>query len=107
MATDSVKPAYAGQAANVPGANVFDFAFSNPFQNESEYVPRARRVPKIQDDQPIFVDHASGKLHPLTLLTFSLTHSLNQSSHMRSHHSVVHLTDLLLRPPSHILPRKT
>ncbi|CAG7559380.1 unnamed protein product [Fusarium equiseti] len=64
MATDSVQPAYAGQAANVPGANVFDFAFSNPFQNESEFVPRARRVPKIQDDQPIFVDHATDR--PLT-----------------------------------------
>lgn len=98
MATDSVQPAYAGQAANVPGANVFDFAFSNPFQNESEFVPRARRVPKIQDDQPIFVDHASGKLHPLTShsITFSLIHSAlttTQLSHMRSHHSIVQFTD--------------
>ncbi|KLO87242.1 4-coumarate--CoA ligase [Fusarium fujikuroi] len=59
-----IKPAYAGTPANVPGANVFDFLFSNPFQNENEFTPRARRVPKIHDDQPIFVDHASDR--PLT-----------------------------------------
>jgi hypothetical protein len=63
MATDTPQPAYAGQPANVPGANIFDFIFSNPFQHESDFVPRARRVPKIRDDQPIFTDHASGKLH--------------------------------------------
>ncbi|KAM0078354.1 hypothetical protein ACKRZS_009070 [Fusarium odoratissimum] len=58
------KPAYAGTPANVPGANVFDFLFSNPFQHENDFTPRARRVPKIHDDQPIFVDHASDR--PLT-----------------------------------------
>ncbi|RGP74115.1 hypothetical protein FSPOR_1810 [Fusarium sporotrichioides] len=64
MATDTPQPSYAGQPANVPGANVFDFIFSNPFQHESDFVPRARRVPKIRDDQPIFTDHASDR--PLT-----------------------------------------
>ncbi|KAF4443133.1 hypothetical protein F53441_11532 [Fusarium austroafricanum] len=58
------KPAYAGTPANVPGANVFDFVFSNPFQHESDFAPRARQVRKIHDDQPIFVDHASDR--PLT-----------------------------------------
>lgn len=71
------KPAYAGTPANVPGANVFDFLFSNPFQHENDFTPRARRVPKIHDDQPIFVDHASGTLHSQT------------QSHLTSH-SILH-----------------
>ncbi|KAF4467029.1 4-coumarate-- ligase [Fusarium albosuccineum] len=63
MSADS-QPAYAGQPANIPGANVFDFVFSNPFQEESDFTPPKQRVPKIHDDQPIFVDHASDR--PLT-----------------------------------------
>ncbi|KAM0206216.1 hypothetical protein ACHAQD_012507 [Fusarium lateritium] len=65
MASETVQPAYAGKPANIPGANVFDFVFSSPFQHESDFAPRARRVPKVRDDQPIFVDHASDR--PLTL----------------------------------------
>ncbi|KAM0355133.1 hypothetical protein ACHAPU_000993 [Fusarium lateritium] len=64
MASETMQPAYAGQPANVPGANVFDFVFSSPFQHEGDFVPRSRRVPKVRDDQPIFVDHASER--PLT-----------------------------------------
>ncbi|KAJ4246260.1 hypothetical protein NW762_013610 [Fusarium torreyae] len=63
MSTET-EMAYAGQPANVPGANVFDFLFSNPFQHESEFAPPKQRVPKIHEDQPIFVDHASDR--PLT-----------------------------------------
>lgn len=58
----STEHSYAGEPANIPGANVFNFMFSNPFQQESEFTPPKQRVPKIHDDQPIFIDHASGKL---------------------------------------------
>lgn len=92
MATETPQPAYVGQPANVPGANIFDFIFGNPFQNESDFVPRARRVPKIRDDQPIFTDHANGKLLPLSY-EISQTHQLRITN--------------TLRPPTHILPRKT
>ncbi|KAF4951547.1 hypothetical protein FSARC_12878 [Fusarium sarcochroum] len=64
MSNEISQPAYAGQPANVPGANVFDFLFGNPFQHESDFTPPKQRVPKIHDDQPIFVDHASDR--PLT-----------------------------------------
>lgn len=57
----STEHSYAGEPANIPGANVFNFMFSNPFQQESEFTPPKQRVPKIHDDQPIFIDHASGK----------------------------------------------
>ncbi|KAJ3468106.1 hypothetical protein MRS44_002171 [Fusarium solani] len=60
----STEHSYAGEPANIPGANVFNFMFSNPFQQESEFTPPKQRVPKIHEDQPIFIDHASDR--PLT-----------------------------------------
>lgn len=57
-----IEHSYAGEPGNIPGANVFNFVFSNPFQQESEFTPPKQRVPKIHEDQPIFIDHASGKL---------------------------------------------
>ncbi|KAF4981971.1 hypothetical protein FZEAL_2317 [Fusarium zealandicum] len=63
MSTES-QPAYVGELANIPGANTFDFLFSNPFQEESDFTPAKQRVPRIHQDQPIFIDHASDR--PLT-----------------------------------------
>ncbi|KAK7423800.1 hypothetical protein QQZ08_008843 [Neonectria magnoliae] len=62
----SAEPSYAGSPANVPGANTFDFIFSNPFESESDYTPPQQRVPHIDDNAPIFVDHATDRA-----LTFS------------------------------------
>lgn len=56
----SAAPSYAGFPANVPGVNTFDWLFSNPFESESEYTTLKQKVPRIAEDAPIFVDHASG-----------------------------------------------
>lgn len=64
----SAESSYAGFPANVPGANTFDWLFSNPFESESEYTPLKQRVPRIAEDAPIFVDHASGTRAPLSYL---------------------------------------
>ncbi|KAH7014990.1 hypothetical protein EDB80DRAFT_567189 [Ilyonectria destructans] len=57
----STEPSYAGFPANVPGANTFDFLFSNPFESENEHTTLKQRVPRIAEDAPIFVDHASDR----------------------------------------------
>ncbi|KAH7129395.1 hypothetical protein B0J13DRAFT_137376 [Dactylonectria estremocensis] len=57
----STEPSYAGAPANVPGTNTFDWLFSNPFESESDYLPPQRRVPRIDSNTPIFVDHATDR----------------------------------------------
>lgn len=64
----SAEPSYAGFPANVPGANTFDFLFSNPFESENEHTTLKQRVPRIAEDAPIFVDHASGTRAALSYL---------------------------------------
>ncbi|KAF7548716.1 hypothetical protein G7Z17_g6874 [Cylindrodendrum hubeiense] len=62
----STEPSYVGSPTNVPGANTFDWLFSNPFETESEFAPLKQRVPRIDENAPIFVDHATDRA-----LTFS------------------------------------
>ncbi|KPM37236.1 hypothetical protein AK830_g9315 [Neonectria ditissima] len=62
----SAEPSYVGTTASVPGANTFDWLFGNPFELESDYVPPQHRIPHIDDNAPIFVDHATDRA-----LTFS------------------------------------
>ena len=53
---------YSGfKPGHVNRANTFDWIFGDPFQNENAHTPPERRLPKIDDDRPIFVDNKSGK----------------------------------------------
>lgn len=55
--------AYSGApAGRMPFDNAFGFTFSQPFQHESDFTPANHRVPKVNDEQPIFVDNKSGML---------------------------------------------
>ncbi|KAK0667804.1 putative acyl-CoA synthetase /AMP-acid ligase II [Cercophora samala] len=54
--------AYSGApAGKMPFDNAFGFTFSQPFQHESDFTPANHRVPKVKDEQPIFVDNPSGR----------------------------------------------
>ncbi|KAK4663627.1 hypothetical protein QC763_610040 [Podospora pseudopauciseta] len=54
--------AYSGApAGRMPFDNAFGFTFSQPFQHESDFTPANHRVPKVNDEQPIFVDNKSGR----------------------------------------------
>ncbi|KAF7563292.1 hypothetical protein G7046_g820 [Stylonectria norvegica] len=61
MTVPEATPSYAGVAVNISPRNTFDWLFSNPFERESEYTPKQQTVPRIPDDQPIFVDHESDR----------------------------------------------
>ena len=53
--------AYAGSpAGSMPVENAFSFAFSQPFQTASDFVPREHALPRTGPEQPIFVDNKSG-----------------------------------------------
>ena len=57
--------AYAGTPVEFnAGGNIFDFVFSNPFQNENAYTPPEHRVAPVRGDQEIFVDEISGAITP-------------------------------------------
>jgi hypothetical protein len=54
-------PAVAGSpAGNMPVTNAFSFAFSQPFQTASDFVPREHALPRTEPERPIFVDNKSG-----------------------------------------------
>ncbi|KAF5020025.1 hypothetical protein F66182_7961 [Fusarium sp. NRRL 66182] len=86
--TSQSQPSYAGQPANIPGANVFDFVFGSPFQKESAFAPPRQRIAQIREHQPIFVDHASAPLTDLSdrPLTFSRMKrdALTLAAHLQS-----------------------
>jgi len=52
--------AFGAPPGHMERMNAFEWAFSNPYEHESEYVPLEQRVPHIEDSRPIFVDHQSG-----------------------------------------------
>ncbi|KAL2183621.1 acetyl-CoA synthetase-like protein [Thermothelomyces heterothallicus CBS 203.75] len=58
----AVGKAYAGSpAGNMPVTDVFSFAFSQPFQRASDFVPREHALPPIEEQRPIFVDNKSDR----------------------------------------------
>ena len=62
--TDPSSPqgtAIAGQPVDFPSAKVFEFLFSQPFHNQSDFVPDQQRVPIVDDERPVFVDEATGE----------------------------------------------
>ena len=59
MASSAV--AYSGSpAGSMPIKNAFAFAFGQPFQTASDFVPPAHALPRIESERPIFVDNKSG-----------------------------------------------
>lgn len=42
-------------------ANTFDWIFEAPFENVNDHTPFDKRLPKVEDGRPIFVDEKSGK----------------------------------------------
>ncbi|KAK3987168.1 putative acyl-CoA synthetase /AMP-acid ligase II [Cladorrhinum sp. PSN332] len=62
--------AYSGAPpGELPLADAFSFAFSQPFQSQNAFTPSAHRVPRIKSEQPIFVDDKTGRA-----LTFGQIH---------------------------------
>lgn len=63
--------AYSGsRPGQYPQTSIFDFAFSNPFENESDYVPASRKVPHVDDSHPVFIDHKTGKIRSAPQMIF-------------------------------------
>lgn len=56
-----VRPAHAGRPTDFAPAKTFEWLFSQPFEKESTFVPSQQRVPRVQDDRPIFVDESTGE----------------------------------------------
>ncbi|KAB5571860.1 hypothetical protein GE09DRAFT_1097251 [Coniochaeta sp. 2T2.1] len=63
MATQSAKVAYTGHPPGyVPQRNVFDWATSQPFQQQSDYTLPGHVVPPVEPNRPIFVDDKTDRL---------------------------------------------
>lgn len=62
VSSSSGAVAYAGSPpGNLPVKNAFAFAFSQPFQTVSDFVPREHQLRRIEAERPIFVDNTSGR----------------------------------------------
>lgn len=57
LAISGEKPGY------MPQCNTFDWALSQPYQNQSDYTPRDHRVTEIESSRKIFVDDKTGRYH--------------------------------------------
>jgi hypothetical protein len=44
----------------IPKCNGFDWAFSQPFLHQSDFIPADYRVPEIEPERKILVDEKSG-----------------------------------------------
>ncbi|KAK3311538.1 uncharacterized protein B0T15DRAFT_79365 [Chaetomium strumarium] len=60
--SSSSAAAYSGSPpGKMPVQGVFDFAFSQPFQTASDFVPPAHQLPQTEAGRPIFVDNKSNR----------------------------------------------
>lgn len=62
--SDPQRRAYAGSPTDFPPAQVFDWLFGDPFSKQSDFVPAAHVMPRVEDERPVFVDEASGEYTP-------------------------------------------
>ncbi|KAI9902379.1 hypothetical protein N3K66_001731 [Trichothecium roseum] len=53
--------AYVGAPVKFAPALAFDWLFSDPFSEESDFTPPGHVVPKVEDERPIFVDELSDR----------------------------------------------
>lgn len=46
---------------NFQSANLFEWLFSNPFENESDFTTAQQRVPRGSNGEKLLIDEATGK----------------------------------------------
>lgn len=59
--SDPQRRAHAGSPTEFPPAQVFDWLFGGPFSKQSDFVPAAHVISRVEDERPVFVDEASGE----------------------------------------------
>jgi len=100
MAATSTALSYSGAPpGNVRRANAFDWIFGDPFQQENDHTSSERRLPKIDEDRPIFVDNKTGKVFPLD--HYKHVHRRHLPWPRRTVYDAPSLHDLI----THLMPR--
>ena len=60
----STAPAFVGtRAGSMPRENAFTYAFSQPFEDVSDFIEPQLVLPRIEAERPIFVDDKSSMLN--------------------------------------------